>query len=65
MIYSAKTVGFIGTGLMGLPMAKNILSKKFKLNVWNRTSGKTLELQKKGAKIFKDIKDLAQLNVKK
>lgn len=60
MSSSIKTVGFIGTGLMGLPMAKNILSKKFKLNVWNRTSGKTLELQKKGAKIFKDIKDLVQ-----
>jgi 2-hydroxy-3-oxopropionate reductase len=41
-------------------MAKNILSKKFKLNVWNRTPGKTLELQKKGAKVFKDIKDLVQ-----
>ncbi len=25
MISSIKTVGFIGTGLMGLPMAKNIL----------------------------------------
>ena len=37
-----KNVGFIGTGLMGLPMAKNILAKKFKLNVWNRTSEKTL-----------------------
>ncbi len=24
-----KSVGFIGTGLMGLPMAKNILAKKF------------------------------------
>ena len=57
---SIKSVGFIGTGLMGLPMAKNILSKKFKLNVWNRTPGKTLELQKKGAKVFKDIKDLVQ-----
>ena len=55
-----KTVGFIGTGLMGLPMAKNILSKKFKLNVWNRTPGKTLELERKGAKVFKDIKDLVQ-----
>ena len=53
MIYSAKTVGFIGTGLMGLPMAKNILSKKFKLNVWNRTPGKTLELQKKEQKFLK------------
>ena len=60
MSSSIKTVGFIGTGLMGLPMAKNILSKKFKLNVWNRTPGKTLELKKKGAKVFKDIKDLVQ-----
>jgi len=60
MSSSIKTVGFIGTGLMGLPMAKNILSKKFKLNVWNRTPGKTLELEKKGAKVFKDIKDLVQ-----
>ena len=58
MIYSAKTVGFIGTGLMGMPMAKNILTKKFKLHVWNRTPGKALELKKKGAKIFDDIKDL-------
>jgi 2-hydroxy-3-oxopropionate reductase len=60
MIYSAKTVGFIGAGLMGLPMAKNILAKKFKLNVWNRTPGKTQELKKKGAKVFDDIKDLVQ-----
>ena len=60
MIYSAKTVGFIGTGLMGLPMAKNILAKKFKLNVWNRTPGKTQEIKKKGAKVFDNIKDLVQ-----
>ena len=39
-----KSVGFIGTGLMGLPMAKNILAKKFTLHVWNRTPGKTYEL---------------------
>ncbi|MFZ9219655.1 MAG: NAD(P)-binding domain-containing protein, partial [Candidatus Fonsibacter ubiquis] len=26
MTHSIKTVGFIGTGLMGLPMAKNILA---------------------------------------
>jgi 2-hydroxy-3-oxopropionate reductase len=55
-----KSVGFIGTGLMGLPMAKNILAKKFSLHVWNRTLGKTLELKKKGAKVFSDIKDLVQ-----
>ena len=55
-----KTVGFIGTGLMGLPMAKNILAKKFKLCVWNRTPAKTSELKKKGAKVFQDIKELVQ-----
>ena len=36
------------------------LIQKFKLNVWNRTPGKTLELKKKGAKVFDDIKDLVQ-----
>jgi 2-hydroxy-3-oxopropionate reductase len=55
-----KCVGFIGTGLMGLPMAKNILAKKFTLHVWNRTPGKTYELKKKGAKVFSNIKDLVQ-----
>lgn len=60
MIYQKKTVGFIGTGLMGLPMAKNILAKKFKLHIWNRNPGTALELKKKGAKIFDDIKDLVQ-----
>ena len=60
MSSSIKIVGFIGTGLMGLPMAKNILSKKFKLNVWNRSSDKTFELKKKGAKVFQDIKELVQ-----
>ena len=57
---SLKTVGFIGIGLMGLPMAKNILTKKFKLHVWNRTPAKTSELKKKGAKVFQDIKELVQ-----
>ena len=30
-------VGFIGLGLMGLPMAKNILKKKYPLIVWSRS----------------------------
>ena len=49
-----KTVGFIGTGLMGLPMAKNILKKKFKLHVCNRTPAKTSELKEKGAKVLNE-----------
>lgn len=52
-------VGFIGMGLMGAPMAKNILKKGFDLTVYNRTKSKTIELQKLGAKVANSPKDLA------
>ena len=32
-----KSIGFIGTGLMGFPMAKNLLKSGFKLRVFNRS----------------------------
>ncbi len=53
-------VGFIGLGLMGNPMAKNILKAGFSLNVYNRTTSKTEELQKLGARIFLSPKEIAQ-----
>ena len=31
-------VGFVGLGLMGFPMAKNILKGKYPLIVWNRST---------------------------
>lgn len=37
-------IGFIGLGLMGMPMAKNILKAGFPLSVYNRTAGKAKEL---------------------
>ncbi len=43
------TIGFIGIGLMGEPMALNLLRAGFKLQVWNRTPEKTLEVVKVGA----------------
>ena len=33
-------IGFVGTGLMGLPMAKNILKSGLKLSAFNRTINK-------------------------
>ena len=30
-------VGFIGVGLMGLPMVKNIVKHNYPLVVWNRS----------------------------
>lgn len=52
-------VGFIGLGLMGEPMARNILTKGFPLVVYNRTASKTTPLQKLDAKVAKSPKDLA------
>lgn len=53
-------IGFIGLGLMGLPMAKNILAKGFPLSVYNRTPAKTKELQKLGATVVKSPMELGE-----
>ncbi len=42
-------VGFIGTGLMGMPMANRLASKNIPLFVWNRTISKAHLLEKSGA----------------
>ena len=51
-----KNIGFIGTGLMGFPMAKNLLKSGFKLKVFNRSIEKAEPLRKFGAEISKSIK---------
>jgi 3-hydroxyisobutyrate dehydrogenase-like beta-hydroxyacid dehydrogenase len=43
------TVGFIGLGLMGGPMAKNLAKAGFPLVVWNRTLEKAEELVRESA----------------
>lgn len=53
-------IGFIGLGLMGSLMAKNILKSGFDLTVYNRTSNKTNEFKKLGAKVASLPKNLAQ-----
>ena len=44
-----KRVGYIGLGLMGKPMARNILKAGFPLVVHNRSRGKVQELVAEGA----------------
>jgi 3-hydroxyisobutyrate dehydrogenase-like beta-hydroxyacid dehydrogenase len=44
-----KTVGFIGLGVMGAPMAANLLRKGYPVTVYNRTAGKAEELVRLGA----------------
>lgn len=42
-------IGFIGLGVMGKPMAKNLLAAGYPLTVWNRTKSKMEELLSLGA----------------
>ena len=44
-------VGFIGLGLMGRPMAANLLKAGFEVTVWNRTASRADELVAQGAKL--------------
>lgn len=44
-----KPVGFIGVGLMGQPMALNLVKTGIPLLVWNRSPGKVVELLDAGA----------------
>lgn len=44
-----KRVGFIGTGIMGRPMARNLLNAGYPLTVHNRTKSKAQELLSQGA----------------
>jgi 3-hydroxyisobutyrate dehydrogenase-like beta-hydroxyacid dehydrogenase len=44
-----QNIGFIGLGIMGTPMAKNLVKAGFKLTVWNRTAEKCAPLTEMGA----------------
>ncbi len=57
-----KKIGFIGIGLMGLPMSKNILKSGYKLCAYNRTIKKAENLKKYGATISKNIEELVKNN---
>jgi len=55
-----KQIGFIGIGLMGLPMAKNILKAGYNLKAFNRTKSKAEPLKEYGAKITNTIQDVVK-----
>jgi 2-hydroxy-3-oxopropionate reductase len=45
-----KRIAVLGTGLMGAPMAANLLAAGFSVTVWNRTPGKAQPLVDRGAR---------------
>lgn len=53
------TVGFIGLGIMGLPMSKNLLGAGFPLVVHNRSRGSVEEMASLGAETGESAADVA------
>ena len=47
----AEDLGFIGLGIMGFPMAENLLKAGYSLTVFNRTRNKAEELSRRGATV--------------
>ena len=53
-------IGFIGTGLMGAPMIKNLLKSNNKISIFNRTIKKAKKLEKYGAIVSINIAQLVK-----
>lgn len=53
------TVGLIGLGTIGMPMAERLLEKEIPLVVWNRTASKAEDLAAQGARRASSPADLA------
>src|SRR5918911_5018962 len=54
-----ERVGYIGLGIMGRGMARNLLKAGFPLTVWNRTASRMGELVAEGATAATSPSDLA------
>ncbi len=59
MSESKPQLGYIGLGIMGLPMARNLMDAGYPMIVWNRTPGKGQALEQAGAVVADSPADLA------
>jgi 2-hydroxy-3-oxopropionate reductase len=57
MLYPPVPISFLGTGLMGKPMAMNLIKSGYPVTVWNRTPSKAAELMSAGARLGKSPAD--------
>ena len=55
-----QTIGWVGLGKMGLPMARRLLEAGHPLYVWARNPEQTLALRREGAQVATDLMELAQ-----
>lgn len=57
---SIKRVGFLGLGIMGVPMARNLKKKGFEVVVWNRSAAKANALKADGLEVAESPEALAR-----
>jgi 3-hydroxyisobutyrate dehydrogenase len=57
---SEERVGFVGLGIMGEPMARNLIKAGYPLTVWNRTASKADALRGEGANVAGSPAEVAQ-----
>ncbi len=62
MVKQNTAVGFVGLGLMGLPMTLRLCSGKFNVSVWNRTEEKTSSALTAGAQLADTRAQLAKVS---
>jgi 2-hydroxy-3-oxopropionate reductase len=58
-----ETIGFVGLGAMGAPMAANLLAAGYPLSVWNRTPERAAPLVSLGARHAASARELADCDV--
>lgn len=56
----AETIGFIGLGIMGRPMAKNLMEAGYELVLYNRTREKAEELAGDGVTVAESPREVAE-----
>ena len=47
----SEKIGFVGLGIMGSGMARNLVEKGHDITVWNRTRSRTDEISAAGAAV--------------
>jgi 3-hydroxyisobutyrate dehydrogenase-like beta-hydroxyacid dehydrogenase len=57
---TGQSIGFIGLGNMGFPIARNLLASGYKVRVFNRTKAKALPLTEKGAELVDSQEDVIE-----
>jgi 3-hydroxyisobutyrate dehydrogenase len=55
-----ETLGYVGLGMMGVPMARRLVDAGFDVAIWNRSSGKAAALVEAGAKLAADPRSVAE-----